>query len=292
MNKNIISNKPKDFFDLITKLQTFWSDKGCSVVMPYFNEVGAGTFHPLTVLRAIDDKPANFAYVQGCSRPSDGRYAQSPNRLQYYYQFQVIFKPSPDNIVDLYLESLRYLGINTNLHDIRFVEDDWESPSLGAFGLGWEVWCDGMEITQFTYFQQVAGFTPSLAPVEITYGLERIMMYILDIDNVYELPWHIDSKTTYGDIIKQSEQEFCSYNFEYANIENLLVQFKMAEEECELLVSKNLAFPAYNLATKASHYFNLLDARGALGVNERALYIQKIQNLVKKCADIYIKGNK
>lgn len=289
------TKKPFDFFNLILKLQEFWSKKGCAIIMPYNTEVGAGTFHPSTVFRSIDDEPCSFAYVQGCSRPSDGRYALSPNRLQYFNQFQVLIKPSPDNIIELYLESLKYLNIDLSLHDIRFVEDDWESPSLGAFGLGWEVWCDGMEITQFTYFQQIGGITPSLSPVEITYGLERIMMYISNIDNVYNMPWNYDKNVTYGDITKDAEKEFSAYNFEHANVDNLISQFKMAENESMFLIEKNLVYPAYHMAAKASHYFNLLDSRGAIAVAERALYIQKIQSLVKKCCEKYIelkKGNK
>lgn len=285
---NIKQNKIKDFYGIVAELNSFWQKNGCSVIFPYFSEVGAGTFHPLTVFNSIGKDPISLAYTQGCSRPTDGRYAENPNRLQYYYQFQVLLNPSPDNVVELYLESLKSLGIDKSIHDIRFVEDDWQSPSLGAFGLGWEVWCDGMEITQFTYFQQVGGLTPKLAPVEITYGLERVAMYILGINSVYDLPWNKNTNLYYGDLNKRNEKEFSFYNFQYANIKNLFTQFAMAEEEANLLIEKKLVYPAYYMATKASNYFNLLDARGALGVKERAFYIQKIQALVKQCCEIYL----
>lgn len=277
-----------DFGSLIFNLQQFWQQKGCCITFPYMSEVGAGTFHPLTVFGALSKKPSHTAYVQGCSRPTDGRYGENPNRLQYYYQFQVLMNPGPHNIVELYLDSLATLGIDKKLHDIRFVEDDWESPSLGAFGLGWEVWCDGMEITQFTYFQQVGGFTPSLAPVEITYGLERIAMYILGVDNVYDLPWNAEAGVTYGDLFRRSEIEFCRYNFLYANTQELLREFSAAEEDTKNLIAHKLAYPAYHQCCRASHVFNLLDARGALGAKERALYIQKIQSLVKQCCELYL----
>ena len=285
------SNKIKDFYGLVVALQTFWQKQGCAVITPYFSEVGAGTFHPLTVFKSISNEQTKLAYMQGCSRPTDGRYGENPNRLQYYYQFQVILNPGPADVVELYLESIKALGVDQKLHDIRFVEDDWESPSLGAFGLGWEVWCDGMEITQFTYFQQIGGITPKLAPVEITYGLERIAMYILGVDSVYDLFWDKENQIKYGYLSKSNEREFSSYNFKYANIDNLFSQFKMAEEESKFLLEKKLIYPAYHMATKASHYFNLLDARGALGVKERALYIQRIQRLVKQCCELYLQND-
>lgn len=285
------NRKIEDFYSLVSALQAFWQKQGCAIINPYFSEVGAGTFHPLTVFKSIGKEPTKLAYTQGCSRPADGRYGDNPNRLQYYYQFQVILNPGPNNVVELYLESLKALGINQKLHDIRFVEDDWESPSLGAFGLGWEVWCDGMEITQFTYFQQIGGCVPKLAPVEITYGLERIAMYILGVNSVYDLFWDKDNKTTYGYLAKDNEKEFSFYNFKYANVDNLFSQFKMAEEESKILLEQKLIYPSYYMASKASHYFNLLDARGALGVKERALFIQRIQKLVKQCCELYLQND-
>jgi glycyl-tRNA synthetase alpha chain len=282
-----MSGEIKDFYTVILKLQEFWSSKGCCFLTPYDAEMGAGTFHPATAIRSLDSKPWNVAYVQPSRRPTDGRYGESPNRLAHYFQFQVLMKPAPENIQDLYLESLEHLGINTKLHDIRFVEDDWESPTLGAWGLGWEVWCDGMEITQFTYFQQVGGIQCKQVPAEITYGLERIAMYILGYDNVYDMPWNIQSGITYGDIYLQSEKEFSAYNFEHANVENLFSQFEMMQKECAILIEKKLVYPAYHHAIKASNLFNILDARGALGVNERALYINKIRDLVKACCNTY-----
>ncbi|MCL2567722.1 MAG: glycine--tRNA ligase subunit alpha [Alphaproteobacteria bacterium] len=282
----------KDFYTIIAKLQEFWSNKGCCFLTPYDAEMGAGTFHPATALRSLDDKPWNAAYIQPCRRPTDGRYGESPNRLAHYFQFQVLMKPAPYNIQDLYLESLKSLGIDTKLHDIRFVEDDWESPTLGAWGLGWEVWCDGMEITQFTYFQQMGGIALPQTPVEITYGLERLAMYILGYDNVYDMPWNAKSGITYGDIYLASEKEFSAYNFEYASVENLFLQFEMMQKECANLVEKKLVHPAYHQAIKASNLFNILDARGALGAAERALYINKIRDLVKSCCNLFIESKR
>ncbi|MDR0483828.1 MAG: glycine--tRNA ligase subunit alpha [Alphaproteobacteria bacterium] len=282
----------KDFYTIIAKLQDFWASKGCCFLTPYDAEMGAGTFHPATAIRSLDNRDWNVAYIQPSRRPTDGRYGESPNRLAHYFQFQVLMKPAPNNIQELYLESLETLGINTKLHDIRFVEDDWESPTLGAWGLGWEVWCDGMEITQFTYFQQMGGFELQKTPVEITYGLERLAMYILGYDNVYDMPWNIKANITYGDIYLQSEKEFSAYNFEYASVEDLFLQFEMMQKECAKLVEKNLVYPAYHQAIKASNLFNILDARGALGVAERALYINKIRDLVKSCCSAFIESQK
>ncbi|MFL1780906.1 Glycine--tRNA ligase alpha subunit [Candidatus Hepatincolaceae symbiont of Richtersius coronifer] len=279
----------KDFYTIITILQQYWSDQGCCNLMPYDAEMGAGTFHPATTLRALDKKPWNVSYVQPSRRPTDGRYGESPNRLQHYFQFQVLMKPAPYNIQELYLNSLRLLGIDPTLHDIRFVEDDWESPTLGAWGLGWEVWCDGMEVTQFTYFQQIGSLACQEIPVEITYGLERIAMYILGYENVYDIPWNIKSGVTYGDIYLQSEKEFSAYNFKYSNPKNLILQFNMLQQECNSLIENDLVYPAYHAAIKSSHLFNLLDAAGAIGNNDRALYITKIRELVKKCCALYVK---
>jgi glycyl-tRNA synthetase alpha chain len=280
--------KLQDFYSIILKLQEYWSSLGCCYLTPYDSAMGAGTFHPATALKSLDEKPWNVAYVQPSRRPSDGRYGQSPNRLQHYFQFQVLMKPAPHNIQQLYLNSLKALGIDTLAHDIRFVEDDWESPTLGAWGLGWEVWCDGMEITQFTYFQQMGGFDCKQTPAEITYGLERIAMYILAVDNVYDLPWNIKTGVSYGDIFLQSEKEFSAYNFEFAKIEDLLKQFEMMQLQCNDLIAQKLVYPAYHHAIAASNIFNILDARGALGVNDRALYINKIRDLVKQCCALYI----
>lgn len=277
----------KNFSSIITTLQQFWLNQGCAFIAPYDLEMGAGTFHPATALHSLDTNPWQACYIQPCRRPTDGRFGDSPNRLQHYYQFQVILKPIPENIQDLYLQSLEYLGINTKLHDIRFIEDDWESPTLGAWGLGWEVWCDGMEITQYTYFQQMGGIPCQQPCVEITYGLERLAMYILNIDKVYDLPW--SEGLTYGDIFLQSEKEFCEYNFNLANTQYLLQQFEELQQECKLLLEKNLVYPAYHNAIKASATFNLLDARGVLSASERALYINKIRDLVKSCCELYIK---
>ena len=257
-------------------------------MQPYDIEVGAGTFHPATTLRSLGTKPWQAAYVQPSRRPTDGRYGENPNRLQHYYQFQVIIKPSPKDIQKLYLKSLTALGIIYKDHDIRFVEDDWESPTLGASGLGWEVWCDGMEITQFTYFQQMAGFECKPVSAEITYGLERICMYIQNKNNVYDLDWN-SFGVKYGDVFLQAEKEFSAYNFEFANTESLLEQFKKVEQESKDLVEKKLCLPAYDQCLKASHIFNLLDARGVVSVTERANFINKIRALAKACGELWIK---
>ena len=250
-------------------------------------EVGAGTFHPATTLRSLGTKPWQAAYVQPSRRPTDGRYGENPNRLQHYYQFQVIIKPSPKDVQKLYLKSLTSLGIIYKDHDIRFVEDDWESPTLGASGLGWEVWCDGMEITQFTYFQQMAGFECKPVSAEITYGLERICMYIQNKNNVYDLEWN-SFGVKYGDVFLQAEKEFSAYNFEHANTDSLLEQFNKVEQESKDLVEKKLCLPAYDQCLKASHLFNLLDARGVISVTERANYINKIRILAKACGELWI----
>ena len=275
------------FQEIIFKLQKFWSDNGCVILQPYDMEVGAGTFHPATTLRSLGTKPWQAAYVQPSRRPTDGRYGENPNRLQHYYQFQVIIKPSPKDIQKLYLKSLTSLGIIYKDHDIRFVEDDWESPTLGASGLGWEVWCDGMEITQFTYFQQMAGFECKPVSAEITYGLERICMYIQNKNNVYDLEWN-SFGVKYGDVFLQAEKEFSAYNFEHANTDSLLEQFNKVEQESKDLVEKKLCLPAYDQCLKASHIFNLLDARGVISVTERANYINKIRILAKACGELWI----
>jgi glycyl-tRNA synthetase alpha chain len=276
-------NKKKttlSFQDIIMNLQKFWGKYGCVILQPYDLEVGAGTFHPATTLRSLGSKPWKAAYVQPSRRPTDGRYGKNPNRLQHYYQFQVIIKPSPDNIKQTYLKSLVSIGIDINNHDIRFIEDDWESPTLGAAGLGWEVWCDGMEITQFTYFQQMTGLECKPVPVELTYGLERLCMFVQQKNNVFDLNWNNDG-IKYKDIFFQAEKEFSAYNFEFANTETLLKNFEMAEKECLALLEKKLALPAYDQCLKASHFFNLLDARGIIGVAERTGYINRIRELAK-----------
>ena len=269
-----------NFQDTILNLQKFWGKEGCVILQPYDVEVGAGTFHPATTLRSLGPRPWSAAYVQPSRRPTDGRYGQNPNRLQHYYQFQVIIKPSPDNIKKVFLKSLATIGIDEKDHDIRFVEDDWESPTLGAAGLGWEVWCDGMEITQFTYFQQMAGVECKPVSVELTYGLERICMFVQGKENVFDLVWN-NSGIKYKDIFYQAEKEFSAYNFEYANTENLLRNFDAAENECKFLLEKKLSLPAYDQCLKASHIFNLLDARGVIGVAQRAEYISRIRDLAK-----------
>jgi glycyl-tRNA synthetase alpha chain len=274
------------FQDLILKLHHYWSKQGCIILQPYDMEVGAGTFHPATTLRALGKKPWNCAYVQPSRRPKDGRYGENPNRLQHYYQYQVILKPSPDNIQELYLESLRELGIDPLTHDIRFVEDDWESPTLGAWGLGWEVWCDGMEVTQFTYFQQVGGLECNPVSGELTYGLERLAMYIQGVENVYDLKFN--ETTTYGEVFLENEREFSAYNLEYADTEQLLRQFVDAEKECQALLAHKLPLPAYDQCIKASHRFNLLDARGVISVTERASYIGRVRVLAKACCEAWV----
>jgi glycyl-tRNA synthetase alpha chain len=274
------------FQNLILSLQNYWAEQGCIIQQPYDIEKGAGTFNPATFLRSLGPEPWNVAYVEPSRRPTDGRYGENPNRLQHYYQFQVLLKPSPQNIQDLYLDSLKSFGIDPLAHDIRFVEDDWESPTLGAWGLGWEVWLDGMEITQFTYFQQCGGFELKPIPGEITYGIERIAMYLQGVDNVYDLEWVNGIK--YGDIHHQTEVQFSQYNFEEADTDMLFQLFDMYERESLQLVAKDLVFPAYDFVLKCSHAFNLLDARNAISVTERAGYIGRVRNMSKLCAAGYI----
>jgi glycyl-tRNA synthetase alpha chain len=287
------------FQDLILKLERFWADQGCVILQPYDMEMGAATFHPATALRSLGPKPWRAAYVQPCRRPSDGRYGENPNRLQHYYQFQVILKPSPPDIQDLYLESLIAIGIDPLKHDIRFVEDDWESPTLGAWGLGWEVWLDGMEVTQFTYFQQVGGFDCDPVSGELTYGLERLAMYVQGVDRVFDLDFNGGKgkdRVTYGDVFLQAEQEYSRFNFEHADTNLLLEHFRDAEKECRALLAKGdnggrhvLVLPAYDQAIKASHIFNLLDARGVISVTERQAYILRVRDLAKACCAAWLK---
>jgi len=286
-----VNKKIQTFQDTILNLQTYWSKQGCVILQPYDMEVGAGTFHPATTLRSLGPNPWKAAYVQPSRRPTDGRYGENPNRLQHYYQFQVIIKPSPDEIKKLYLNSLMKIGIDYKEHDIRFVEDDWESPTLGAAGLGWEVWCDGMEITQFTYFQQMAGIECKPISVELTYGLERICMFTQKKNNVFDLLWN-DKEIKYKDIFFQAEKEFSAYNFEYANTENLFKIFDMTEKDCKALLEKRLSLPAYDQCLKASHIFNLLDARGVIGVAQRAGYISRIRDLTKNIGHIWLESQK
>jgi len=274
------------FSDLLLKLQEFWKNKGCNIVMPYDFPSGAGTFHPATLLRSLENRPWNVAYVAPSRRPTDGRYGENPNRLGSYYQFQVIMKPSPENIQDMYLESLEYLGLNLKEHDIRFVEDNWESPTLGAWGLGWEVWLDGMEVTQFTYFQQVGGLKTFPVPVEITYGTERLAMYLQGVDNVYDIKWN--ETTTYGDMHKRSEYEFSKYNFEIANTDMLFRWFEDSRNEAKRCIEAKLPLPAYDYTIFASHIFNVLDARKAISQTERQNYILKIRELAKAVAELYV----
>ena len=275
------------FQDIIMKLQNFWGKNGCVLLQPYDLEVGAGTFHPATTLRSLGSKPWKAAYVQPSRRPTDGRYGENPNRLQHYYQFQVIIKPSPKNIKQTYLKSLAAIGIDIKNHDIRFVEDDWESPTLGAAGLGWEVWCDGMEVTQFTYFQQMTGIECKPVPVEITYGLERLCMFVQGKNNVFDLDWNNEG-VKYKEVFFQAEKEFSAYNFEFANTEVLLKNFETTEQECKSLLDKKLSLPAYDQCLKASHIFNLLDARGVIGVAERTGYITRIRELAKGCGALWL----
>jgi glycyl-tRNA synthetase, tetrameric type, alpha subunit len=290
---------PKNSFQgLILTLQQFWAEQGCVVLQPYDMQMGAGTFHTATTLRALGPKPWKAAYVQPSRRPKDGRYGENPNRLQHYYQFQVILKPSPDNIQQLYLDSLAAIGLDSSVHDIRFVEDDWESPTLGAWGLGWECWCDGMEVSQFTYFQQVAGFECSPVPGEITYGLERLAMYVQGVENVYDLNFNGregDEKVSYGDVFLQNEQESSKYNFEAADTDMLFRHFEDAEKECRAILAKGqdgnrqtMAIPAYEQVVKASHNFNMLDARGVISVTERQSYILRIRELAKSCGEAWL----
>ena len=282
---------PVNFQDTILNLQKFWGNYGCVILQPYDMEVGAGTFHPATTLRSLGAKSWKAAYVQPSRRPTDGRYGKNPNRLQHHYQFQVIIKPSPDEIKNFFLRSLSTIGINHKEHDIRFVEDDWESPTLGAAGRGWEVWCDGMEITQFTYFQQMAGIECKPVSVELTYGLERICMFTQGKNNVFELIWNNDG-IKYRDIFHQAEKEYSAYNFEFANTEYLLKNFEIAELECKALLEKKLPLPAYDQCLKASHIFNLLDARGVIGVAQRTEYISRIRELAKGSGQSWLESQK
>jgi len=275
------------FQDLILTLQRYWGAQGCVLLQPYDMEMGAGTFHPATVLRALGPAPWRTAYVQPCRRPTDGRYGENPNRLGAYYQFQVVLKPSPDDLQDLYLGSLTEIGIDPLKHDIRFVEDDWESPTLGAWGLGWEVWCDGMEVTQFTYFQQVGGFECKPVTGELTYGLERLAMYIQGVDNVFDLKFN-DAGVTYGDVFLENEREASEYNFEVANTDRLFEAFREAVDECELCIGHKLPIPAYEQAIKASHVFNTLQARGVISVAERQAYIGRVRDLTKAACSAWL----
>jgi glycyl-tRNA synthetase alpha chain len=286
----------RSFQDLILTLHQYWSEKGCVILQPYDMEVGAGTFHPATALRSVGPKPWKAAYVQPSRRPKDGRYGENPNRLQHYYQYQVIIKPSPPDLQELYLGSLYAIGIDPKLHDIRFVEDDWESPTLGAWGLGWEVWCDGMEVSQFTYFQQVGGLDCFPVSGELTYGLERLAMYVQGVDTVYDLNFNGGDgaeRMSYGDVFLQAEQEYSHYNFEDADTDILLRHFKDAETQCKSLLDKSLngnytlALPAYDQCIKASHTFNLLDARGVISVTERQVYILRVRDLAKGCCEAW-----
>ena len=284
-----VAETPKTFQDLILKLQQYWAEQGCVLLQPYDMEVGAGTFHPATFLRAIGPEPWSAAYVQPSRRPTDGRYGENPNRLQHYYQFQVVLKPSPINIQELYIASLHMLGLDTSIHDIRFVEDNWESPTLGAWGLGWEIWLNGMEVTQFTYFQQVGGLECSPVTGEITYGLERIAMYLQGVDSVYDLVWSDGpmGKVTYGDVFHQNEVEMSEYNFEHADVDSLFANFDTYERESARMIEANLPLPAYELVLKASHTFNLLDARKAISVTERQRFILRVRTLARAVAQAY-----
>ena len=291
----------RSFQGLILTLQKFWAEQGCVILQPYDMEVGAGTFHPATTLRSLGPRPWKAAYVQPSRRPKDGRYGENPNRLQHYYQFQVILKPSPPDLQDLYLRSLAAIGVDAKLHDIRFVEDDCESPTLGAWGLGWECWCDGMEVSQFTYFQQVAGFECAPVSGELTYGLERLAMYVQGVENVYDLNFNGregEEKITYGDVFKQAEQEYSRHNFEASNTDNLFQHFRDAEAECQALLDFGnrgaderhlMVLPAYDQCIKASHLFNLLDARGVISVTERQSYILRVRELAKACGAAWLR---
>jgi glycyl-tRNA synthetase alpha chain len=283
-----------NFQTLILTLQQFWAARGCVILQPYDMEVGAGTFHWATTLRSLGPETWKTAYVQPSRRPTDGRYGENPNRLQHYYQFQVILKPSPADSQELYLDSLRALGIDPMAHDIRFVEDDWESPTLGAWGLGWEVWCDGMEVSQFTYFQQVGGFDCNPVCTELTYGLERLAMYVQGVENVYDLDWDgvpaEQGGKTYGDVYLEAERQYSAYNFEHADTEILFRHFKDAETECQSLIEANVPLPAYDHCLKASHLFNLLDARGVISVTERQSYILRVRDLAKACCEGWLRS--
>jgi len=295
------ASAPRSFQEIILRLQSYWAGQGCAMLQPYDMEVGAGTFHPATTLRSLGTKPWAAAYVQPSRRPTDGRYGENPNRLQHYYQYQVLIKPSPPNLQALYLGSLEAIGIDMDLHDIRFVEDDWESPTLGAWGLGWEVWCDGMEVSQFTYFQQVGGQDCHPVSGELTYGLERLAMYVLGVDHVMDMPFNDPNAPiplTYGDIFKQTEQEYSRWNFDIADTDTLLQHFKDAEAECARILAAPeadkagrhivMAHPAYDQAIKASHIFNLLDARGVISVTERQAYIGRVRTLAAACAAAFL----
>jgi glycyl-tRNA synthetase alpha chain len=279
-------NKTLNFQQIILALQSYWADYGCVLMQPYDLEVGAGTFHPATFLKSLGPEPWRVAYVQPCRRPTDGRYGENPNRLQQYYQFQVILKPSPENVLDVYFNSLKKLGIHPEEHDIRLVEDDWESPTLGAWGLGWEVWLDGMEITQFTYFQQIGGFDVDPISAEITYGLERIAMYIQEKESVFDLKWV--NGVSYGDIHLSTEQQWSKYNFELADVNKCREHFQMYELQCQALLKEGQVLPAYDFVLKCSHLFNLLDARGAISVSQRQLYVKRVRHLARSCAQLYL----
>ena len=292
-----MAKQPLSFQDLILTLQTYWSEQGCAILQPYDMEVGAGTLHPATVLRSLGPKPWKAAYVQPCRRPADGRYGKNPNRLQHYYQFQVILKPNPPNIQDLYLGSLEAIGIDMDLHDIRFVEDDWENPTVGAWGLGWEVWCDGMEVSQFTYFQQVGGLDVDLVSGELTYGLERLAMYVQGVESVYRLAYNNakgKDAVSYYDVFHQNEVEQSEFNFEHADVKRLQSWFEGAEEQCKSLLALNppLPLPAYDHALKAGHCFNLLDARGVVSPTQRQDFIKRVRDLSKGCAEAWVAGEK
>ncbi|MBV9735625.1 MAG: glycine--tRNA ligase subunit alpha [Acidisphaera sp.] len=284
-----MDQKRPSFQDLILRLHAFWGAQGCVILQPYDMEMGAGTFHPATTLRALGAKPWRAAYVQPSRRPSDGRYGENPNRMQHFYQYQVIMKPDPPDPQGLLLDSYRAIGIDPLLHDIRFVEDDWESPTLGAWGLGWEVWCDGMEIGQFTYFQQVGGMPVAVPSYEMTYGLERLAMYVQGVENVYDVDFN-GQGVRYGDVFLRAEREYGAYNFECADTALLSRHFSDAEQECAALVERRLALPAYDQCIKASHLFNLLDARGVISVTERAAYIGRVRDLAKRCCEAWLAG--
>ncbi len=285
-------DRPLSFQDLILRLHGFWAKQGCVILQPYDVEMGAGTFHPATTLRALGPRPWRAAYVQPCRRPSDGRNGENPNRLQHYYQYQVIMKPSPETAQALLIDSYRAIGLDPALHDIRFVEDDWESPTLGAWGLGWEVWCDGMEVGQFTYFQQVGGIPVAVPSFEMTYGLERLAMYVQDVERVYDLDFN-GAGVSYGDVFLRAEREYSAYNFEYADVALLTRHFADAEAECAALLALDppLPLPAYDQCIKASHLFNLLDARGVISVTERAAYIGRVRTLAKGCCEGWLAGD-
>jgi len=290
MSKTPIKTGGMPFQNMILALQTYWADRGCVILQPYDMEMGAGTFHPATTLKALGPDPWKAAYVQPCRRPTDGRYGENPNRLQHYYQFQVMLKPSPKDMQALYLGSLEAIGIDAALHDIRFVEDDWESPTLGAWGLGWEVWCDGMEVSQYTYFQQVGGYDCKPVAGELTYGLERLAMFVQGVDNVYDLDFN-GAGVSYGDVYLENEKQQSAYNFEHADTDKLFDDFKKAQAECAKLLEAELPLPAYEQCIKSSHTFNLLDARGVISVTERQAYIGRVRDLAKGCCDALYKKN-